>query len=87
MYHEMYHRHPELLRAQRSDTAEELTGPLTETVAERMGCSAEVEIRPAAIVQAALSIMQAAIRFQWSTNDAAQISEVVTEGFSALTLR
>ena len=86
MYHELYRRHPELLSTQRSDATEELSGPLTDAVGERTGLDPDSDVRPTAIVQAALSIMQAAVRFHWSAPDRAPIQEVVAGGFTALTL-
>lgn len=87
IYHELYHRHPELLSAGRADTTEELSIPLTEVVGERVGVSTDTDVRPTAIVQAALSIMQAALRFHWSSPGSAPIEEVLAEGFAAPGLR
>lgn len=86
-YHELHRRYPEILNSRRSDNAAELSGPLTEVVAARIGADAETDIRPTALVEAALSIMQASIRLRWSAADDASIQKVVAEGFAVLTPR
>lgn len=85
MYHELHRRHPELLNARRSDNVAELSDPLTEAVSERIGADPETSTRPVMLVQAALAIMQAAIRLHWSTAEDVPIQDLVAEGFAVLT--
>ena len=81
---ELYRRYPQLLAERRPRQAGEMVDALVGAVARRTGEDPATDFRPTLVVNAALAVMQAAVRFLWSAPEGACLEDLLTEGFAAL---
>ncbi|MEV0848871.1 TetR family transcriptional regulator [Streptomyces sp. NPDC049954] len=83
-FQELYRRHPELIAERRPRQADELVRTLAGAVAARTGQDPATDFGPTLLVNAALAVMQAAVRFQWTAEQDRSVEELLSEGFDVL---